>query len=65
MELPSPITETLRDKCSEVFCSTVLPVLTLGIYSVGFFTIHEVFHPTGMFPSLPTIEVHGGVVEDR
>ena len=45
------------ESTAQFFCSYVYPVLTLAVYSLGFFTIHEVFQPSGKFPLLPTVEV--------
>ena len=50
---------------AQVFCDYVYPVLTLAVYSLGFFTIHEVFQPSGKFPSLPTVEIRLSTVESR
>ena len=50
---------------AQVFCDYVYPVLTLALYSLIFFTVHEVFQPSGKFPLLPTVEIRLSTVESR
>ena len=48
---------------AQVCCDYVYPVLTLALYSLVFFTVHEVFQPSGRIPSLPTVEIRLSTVE--
>ena len=48
---------------AQVCCDYVYPLLTLAIYSLIFFTTHEVFQPSGKFPLLPTVEVRLRAIE--
>ena len=51
------------ENCSQFFCDYVAPVLTLAVFSVGFFVIHEVIQPSGRTPWLPTLTVEMTVEE--
>lgn len=51
------------EKCSQFFCDYVYPVLTLAVFSAGFFVVHEVLQPSGRVPWLPTLTIEMTVEE--
>ena len=51
------------EKCSHFFCDYVYPVLTLAVFSAGFFVTHEIFQPSGRVPWLPTLTIQMTVEE--